>query len=152
MKKITIAVAVVAVATVGAIIAVAQMSHQVGINQHFASFVNPHEQMFDHISEKLKLTGEQKTQAKQIFADAKTRFKPLHDKLKETHKDSMNLGANGVFDEQKSQEVAARQAEIIKQLLVEKERTKAALFAVLTPEQREQAKHLMNDMVENFAH
>lgn len=152
MKKITIAVAVVAVATVGAIIAVAQMSHQGSINQHFASFVNHHEQMFDHISEKLKLTGEQKTQAKQIFADAKTRFEPLHDKLKETHKDSMNLGANGVFDEQKSQEVAVRQAEIIKQILVEKERTKAALFAILTPEQREQAKQLMNDMVENFAH
>jgi len=64
----------------------------------------------------------------------------------------VDLGANGVFDEQKSQEVAARQAEIVKKLLVEKEKTKASLFAVLTSEQREQAKEMMNDFVENFDH
>lgn len=152
MKKLKIAAAVAAIAVVGAIVAVAQMSHKGGFGQHFAGLMNHHEQFIDHVSSELKLSDAQKTQAKQIFADAKPRFEPLHDRLKETHKDSMNLGANGVFDEQKSQEVAARQAEIIKELLVEKERTKAALFAVLTPEQREQAKQMMNDMVENFAH
>ncbi len=77
---------------------------------------------------------------------------PANDCLKETHRASVDLGANGVFDEQKAQEVAARQSEIVKQLLVEKEKTKAALFAVLTSEQREQAKQMMNDFVENFDH
>jgi len=72
--------------------------------------------------------------------------------LKETHKTSEDLGVNGVFDDQKSQEVAARQAEIVKQLLVEKEKTKAAFFTILTSEQREQAKQMMNDFVEKFDH
>lgn len=151
MKSVTTIVAALAVLTVGAIIvATAQMSHQGGNNQHFAGLINHHEQMIDHVSDKLKLSEGQKTQAKQILADAKPRFEPLLEQLKETHKTSVDLGANGVFDEQKSQEIAARQAEIVKQLLVEKDKTKSALFAVLTAEQREQAKQLMNDFVESF--
>jgi Spy/CpxP family protein refolding chaperone len=152
MKSVTIATAIVAVLTVGVIIAVAQMSHKGGIGQHSKGFMNHHEQFIDHVSDKLKLTNQQKTQAKQILVDSKSRFQPLLERLKETHKTSVDLGANGVFDEQKSQEVADRQAEIVKQLLVEKEKTKAALFAILTSEQREQAKQMMNDFVENFDH
>ncbi len=152
MKSVTTAAAIVAVLIVGVIIAVAQMSHKGGNGQHFGSFMNHHEQFIDHVSDKLKLTNQQKTQAKQILADSKPRFQPLLERLKETHKTSVDLGANGVSDEQKSQEVAARQAEIVKQLLVEKEKTKAALFAIFTFEQREQVKLMMNDFVENFDH
>lgn len=151
MKKVTAAAAFVAVLTFGVIIAVAQMSHK-GSSGHFKGLMNHHEQFVDHVSDKLKLTDQQKTQAKQILADSKPRFQPLLEQLKETHKTSVDLGANGVFDEKKSQEVAARQAEIVKQLLIEKEKTKAALFAVLTSGQREQAKQMMNDFVENFDH
>ena len=115
-------------------------------------FTNHHEKFIDHISDKLKLTDTQKTQAKQIIADSKPRFQPLLEQLKETHRTSMNLGSDGVFDEQKAQEVAARQAAIVKQLIVEKDKTKAALFAVLTSGQREQAKQIMNDFVENLDH
>ncbi len=152
MKSQTIAAAIVAVLTIGTIIAVAQMSHKGGFGQHFEGLMKHHEQHIDRVSDKLKLTDAQKTQAKQILADSKPRFQPLLERLKETHRTSVDLGANGVFDEQKAQEVAALQAEIVKQLLVEKEKTKAALFAVLTPEQREQAKQMMNDFVENFDH
>lgn len=151
MKKSTIAISVGALLAVGAIIAFAQVSHKGGFFPHHEDFVKQHEQMIDHISEKLKLSDQQKTQAKQILADAKPRFQPLMERLRETHR-TTDLGTNGVFDEQKAQELAARQAEIVKQLLVEKERTKAALFAVLTPEQREQAKQMLNEFVENFQH
>jgi len=152
MKKTTIAAAIVAALTIGTIIAVAQMSHKGGFGQHFEGFTNHHEKFIDHVSDKLKLTDAQKTQAKQILADSKPRFQPLLEQLKETHRTSVNLGSDGVFDEQKAQEVAARQAAIVKHLIVEKEKTKAALFAVLTSGQREQAKQIMNDFVENFDH
>ena len=152
MKKIKIIAGIAAVAVVGAIVAVAQMSHKGGFfQQQHQDFAKQHEQMFDHISEKLKLSDEQKTQAKQILADAQPRFQPLMEQLRETHR-TTDLGTNGVFDERKAQELAARQAEIVKQLLVEKERTKAALFDVLTPDQREQAKQMLNDFVESFQH
>jgi len=61
MKSVTTATAVVAVLTVGVIIAVAQMSHKSGIGQHFKSFTNHHAQFIDHVSDKLKLTDQQKT-------------------------------------------------------------------------------------------
>ena len=146
-----IAVGIVAVAIVGAIVAVAQMSHKSGFGHHQQGSMN-HEQFIDHISEKLKLSDQQKTQAKQIIADTKPRVASLHERLKETHQEAMNLSASGVFDEQKTQQIAARQAEVAKELFVEKARTHAALFAILTPEQREQAKQMMNEMSEHFAH
>lgn len=151
MKKSTIAISVGALLTIGAIIAFAQASHKGGFFQHHEDFVKHQEQMIDHISEKLKLSEQQKTQEKQILADAKPRFQPLMERLRETHR-TTDLGSNGIFDEQKAQELAARQAEIVKQLLVEKEKTKAALFAVLNSEQREQAKQMLNEFVENFQH
>jgi Spy/CpxP family protein refolding chaperone len=152
MKIATIVAAVAVVSIVGAIIAFGQVSHKSGFGNHFAGLMGHDEQMIDHLSDKLKLSGQQKTQAKQILADSKPRFQPLFERLKETHKESMELGSNGVFDERKSQEFAGKQAEIIKQILVEKEKTKAAIFAVLTPEQREQAKQMMNEFVEKFDH
>lgn len=128
------------------------MSHKGGFGRHSGGFAIHHAMILEHLSEKLSLTEQQKAQAKQIMADAKPRVEPLLEQLKGTHKASMDQGLNGVFDEQKSKEVAARQAEIIKQLLVEKDRTKAAVFGILTPEQREKAKQMMNEFVENFGH
>ncbi|MDQ3749709.1 MAG: Spy/CpxP family protein refolding chaperone [Acidobacteriota bacterium] len=151
MRKTTIAVAFAAVLTIGAIIVFAQISHKGGFGQH-QDFMKHHEQIVEHLSEKLKLNDRQKTQVKQIIADSKIRIQPLLERFKESHRKTINLGNNGVFDEQKSQEAAEEQAEIVKQLLVEKEKTKAAIFAVLTPEQREQAKQMMNDLVESFGH
>ena len=151
MKSTTIGAAI-AIVSIAGVIAVAQISHKAGFGHHSAGSVNHHGKFIDHLSDKLKLTDVQRTQAKQILADSKPRFQSLHEELKESHKASIELGANGVFDEQKSQEVAARQAEIVKQILVEKDRTKAELFAILAPEQREQAKQLMSDFVENLGH
>lgn len=151
MKKMKILVAVVAVAVVGTIVAFAQMSHKDGFGHHQQGSMN-HEQFLDHISSALKLSDQQKSQAKQVLADAKPRVEPLHDRLKENHQEAMNLSASGVFDEQKAQQIAARQAEVVKQLFVEKARTHAALFAILPPEQREQAKQMMNEMGESFQH
>jgi Spy/CpxP family protein refolding chaperone len=120
MKKLKIAAGIAAIAIIGVIVAVAQMSHKGGFGHH-QDFMKQHEQMFDHVSEKLKLSDGQKSQAKQILADSKPRFQPLMEQLRETHRAS-DLGTSGVFDEQKAQELAARQSEIVKQLLVEKER------------------------------
>lgn len=152
MKRIPMVTTVLAVAVIGTIIAVAQIGHMGGPQHDFAGFANHHEKMIEHMADKLKFTDQQKAQAKQLVADAKTRFGPVQDRLKESHRSTTDLGTNGVFDEQKAQEVATRQAEIIKQALAEKERTKAALFAIMTAEQRVQAKEMMSHLTENFGH
>jgi Spy/CpxP family protein refolding chaperone len=151
MKKVIIAATVAII--VGTIVVVAQMSHKGGFGQHFGDgFTNHHEKIIEHLSDKLKLTDAQKTEAKRILTDSEPRFRPLHEQLKESHRASMNLGSDGLFDEKKAQESAAREVEILRQILLEKEKTKAALFAVLTTEQREQARQIMSDFVESFDH
>lgn len=152
MKKITITIAVLALGAVAAIFAFAQM-HKGGPMQHISGGVaGHHEKMVEHIASELKFTDEQKSQTKKVMADAKTRFAPIHAQLKETHTTSRDLGTNGVFDEKQAGELAARRAEIIKQGLIEMERTKAAIFAIMTADQKVQAKKMIDHMMESFEH
>lgn len=153
MKKITIIVAVLALGSVGAIIAFAQMSHKGGPAKHFSGgLADHHEKMIEHVASELKFTDQQKSQMKQVMAEAKTRFAPIHSQLKETHAGSREVGTNGVFDEKQATELATRRAEIIKQGLIEMEKTKADLFAIMTADQKEQAKNIIDRAIDNFAH
>ena len=72
------------------------------------------------------------------------------EKVKQNHEASKLLGTDGVFNEEKVQELANQQAETMKQLFVEKEKTKAQLFAALNPDQREQAKKMMDEFGKGF--
>jgi len=105
---------------------------------------------FERLAQKLNLTDEQKTQIKTILEDSKTRVKPLMETMRENHKQAENLGADGTFNEEQVARIASTQAETIKQLFVEKEKTKAQIFAVLTPEQRAEAQKLKAEFGERF--
>ena len=99
-------------------------------------------EMMGRMAEKLNLTDEQKAQAKAIFEDSRTRVQPLMETLRANHEEIAKLGEDGVFNEERVQQLAGVQAETTRQLIIEKEKTKAAVFAILTPEQRvEAAKH-----------
>lgn len=100
--------------------------------------------MFEKIAVELGLNEEQKTQAKQILDETKARVEPLREQMKQNHQTAKNLGTDGNFDEAKVTELANQQSETMKQLFVEKEKTKAQLFAILTPEQREKAKQMQD--------
>jgi periplasmic protein CpxP/Spy len=146
MKKIIVAILAIAVLSLGAIFIFAQKG---GKRDGFGGrgFGGPG---FERMFEKLNLSDEQKTQVKQIMEDSKTRIKPLMESLRESHKQAENLGTDGVYNEEKVQQIAATQAETMKQLIIEKEKTKAQIFAVLTPEQRTQAAQMKEQMKERF--
>ncbi len=74
--------------------------------------------------------------------DSKSRLEPLIEAMKAGHKSAKNLGKDGIFDEKAVNLLAVQQAETMRQIIVEKEKTKAALFAVLTTEQRTKANEL----------
>lgn len=101
--------------------------------------------MFNQISAKLNLTNDQQTQVKTVMGNSQKRFQPLVEQLKLNHQQNQNLGMDGVYNEQKAKELADKQAELAKQLILEKEKTKSQLFAILSPEQRTQAKKMMDD-------
>jgi protein CpxP len=146
MKKITLGIVVFVVIVAGGIFALGHKGRK-DAQPHMGGFENGG---FDRIARDLNLSDEQKAQAKQVFEDSKSRVEPLMKQLRENRQQVKDLGTDGVFDEQKVQEIADAQANLMKQMFIEKEKGKAQLFAILTPEQREQAKQKINDFEGRF--
>jgi len=145
MKKTTIAILAVAVLVLGGIFIFAQKGKREGFGGRGFGGGG-----FMRMAEKLNLSDDQKTQVKTILEDSKTRVKPLMDSMRENRKQSENLGLDGVFNEEQVNQLANQQSETSKQLFIEKEKTKAQIFAILTPEQRAEAAKMKNQFRENF--
>jgi len=145
MKKALIAILITAALGIGAVLIFAQKGNREGFGgRGFGG------RGFERIAQKLNLTDEQKTQVKTILEDSKTRVKPLMESMRENHKQAENLGLDGTFNEEQVNQIANTQAETMKQLFIEKEKTKAQIFAVLTPEQRTEAAKLKDGFKDGF--
>lgn len=102
--------------------------------------------MLQRMTKALNLTDAQQTQIKSIMADSRTRTKPLMRQLRQNRQaENANINTNvtGVFDEVKARTFANQQAQIMSNLIVERERTKSQIYSVLTPDQRQKALQLM---------
>ncbi|MBK8146731.1 MAG: Spy/CpxP family protein refolding chaperone [Acidobacteria bacterium] len=146
MKKATIAILAVALISLGAVFIFAQKGEWRG--PRGGGFGPGRGLMM--MAEKLGLSEEQKTQVKAILEESKTRVQPLMEAARANHDAIKNLGTDGTFNEAEVNRLAAAQAETTKHLIVEKEKTKAAVFAVLTPEQRVKAAEFKEQMKERF--
>jgi len=140
MKKYIIAILAFAVLAIGVGFAFAQKKEGGKGERPFG----PLPFMLEKIAGELGLSTEQRAQIKQILEMEKTKVQPLMETARQTHEQLKDLGSDGVFNEEQVTQLADRQAETTRQLIVEKERTKAAIFAVLTPEQRTKAAELKN--------
>jgi Spy/CpxP family protein refolding chaperone len=94
-----------------------------------------------HFWKKLNLTDAQKKEMFSIRLDERAKMKPLVQKLKEGREQLQAL-PKGKFDEAKVRSIAKGQADIITELIVEKQRMKSMMYAVLTPEQRAKAEQM----------
>jgi Spy/CpxP family protein refolding chaperone len=128
MKKLGITFLVCGIIGIATVFAIAQGRGGFG-----------HGFMFEKIAKEIGLSDEQKAQAKQILEDSRAHIKPLMEAMKAGHESAKDLGKDGTFDEKAVNALATQQAETMKQIIIEKERTKAVLFAILTPEQRTKA-------------
>jgi protein CpxP len=95
--------------------------------------------------EKLNLTDRQKDQVHSIINEERPKIKPLVQNLKAGRDQLSTLRKSGPFDEAKVRAVAKGQADILTELIVEKERVKSKIYAVLTPEQRARAEQLREE-------
>ena len=101
--------------------------------------------VFARVASELKLTDAQQTEIKQIVRDELAAARPLFEKLRENRKLLREAGAGGgQFDEARVRSLAAEQGQTLSELIVAKERAKAKIFNVLTPEQRERAGELLD--------
>ena len=100
--------------------------------------------MLQHMTKQLNLTEAQQTQIKSIMADSRTRMKPLMQQLHQNQQ-AQNANINGTFDEAQARAFAGKQAQVMTDLMVERQRTKSQIYAVLTPDQRAKAQQLMQE-------
>ena len=147
MKKFIAAFMAIALVTVGTIFVFAQQSEG-GKGKFKRGF--SHRSGFERLAKKLNLTDAQKEQAKQIMKSSKEKVKELKESMKSIHQKLDAATADGQFDEAQVQALATQQANIMAQMIVEKERTKSQFFAILTPEQQAQANQLKEQMKERF--
>ncbi len=100
--------------------------------------------MLKHMVKQLNLTEAQQTQVKSILADEKTKIKPMMQQLRQNQQ-AEDANINGSFDENQARAFANKQAQLMTDLIVEKERMRSQVYAVLTPEQRQKALQLMQE-------
>jgi len=100
--------------------------------------------MLKHMAKQLNLTEAQQTQIKGIMADEKSKVMPMMQQLRQNEQ-AENVNVNGTFDENQARTFANKQAQLMTDLIVEKERMRSQVYAVLTPEQRQKALQLMQE-------
>ena len=100
--------------------------------------------MLKHMTRQLNLTEAQQTQIKGIMAGEKTKIKPMMQQLHQNQQ-AEDASINGSFDENQARAFANKQAQLMTDLIVEKERMRSQVYAVLTPEQRQKALQLMQE-------
>src|ERR1700761_5077465 len=91
--------------------------------------------MLARMTKTLNLTEAQQTQIKGIMTQEQGKIKPLTQQLRQNAQ-AQNATVSGTFDEAKARAFAGKQAQIITDLMVEKQRMKSEIYAVLTPEQQ----------------
>ncbi len=97
-----------------------------------------------HVFDQLDLTDQQQSAIKEILAAEKAANEPIFQELASVRKELNEATAEGKFDEAQVQALATRHGQAMAQLMVERERVKSQIYAVLTPEQREKAEQLRN--------
>lgn len=134
MKKAIIAVLAFAVLATGVMFAFAQKSPD-GEKRGWGKR-SGHHRGFGMALRGLDLTDEQKAKVKEIHEAGRSTVQPTMEALKANHEKLEALTANGAFDEAQVTALANEQASLSAKLIVEKERTKSQVFAILTDAQK----------------
>jgi periplasmic protein CpxP/Spy len=108
------------------------------------------EHVVDRIGSRLDLTAEQKAQVNAIIAAERTNVEPLFAQLRTNWQQMRAATTGGQFNEEQVRTLAASQAQTITELIVAKERVKAKVYAVLTPEQRAKADEMLERLESRF--
>jgi protein CpxP len=98
--------------------------------------------MLQRMTKELNLTEAQQQQVKTILQTEQGKVQPIMQQLHQNEQ-AENAAITGQFDEAKARDFAQKQAALMTDMMVEKERTKSQIYALLTPEQRQKAQELM---------
>lgn len=104
-----------------------------------------------HLTRELALTDAQQTQVKAILEAERPKLAPLMAEVGQNRRQLHESTASGKFDEAQVRSIAAKQAQALTELIVEKERVKARIYNdVLTADQRTKADQLRERIESHF--
>lgn len=107
--------------------------------------------MLQRMTRELNLTEGQQTQIKSILQTERAKTQPIREQMRQNRL-SRSSTTPGTFDENATRAYATKQAQLMSNLMVERERTKSQIFAVLTPDQQQKAQQLMQQRKERRHH
>jgi Spy/CpxP family protein refolding chaperone len=147
MKKIIFGIAAAAVLITGSIFVIAQRSggkggHGFGPGGYRGGI--------EMALRGLDLTDEQKAKAKELMEAAKTSAEPFKEQILANHEKIRGLGTDGKFDQAQVEALATEQGNLMSKMIVEKEKVKAQIFALLTDEQKVKAAEMRTKFEERF--
>jgi protein CpxP len=101
-----------------------------------------------YMARELNLTDAQKTQVKQILEANKSTGLPLMQQMAANKKAMLEATANGSYDQAKIQQLANQQAQLMSQLIVEKQAVRHQIYTqVRTQDQRAKAEELRTKQI-----
>ena len=98
----------------------------------------------------LDLTDAQQTQVKAILDESRESVKPVFESMKANREKMKEATKGGAFDEAAVTAIANEQAGLAAKLMVEKQRTRSKIYALLTDEQKAKAVELESKMHDRF--
>ncbi len=137
MKKVILGVIAVAVVATGAIIGISQVRGQKD-GRSFMGMKHGRGMGIGINLRALNLTEDQNAKVKAIFDASRETMKPLMNDMRANHQKLAELN-KVVFDEGATRQLANEQAAIMAKMIVERERTKSQIWAILTEEQKAKA-------------
>jgi protein CpxP len=102
------------------------------------------------LSRYLDLSDAQKTQIKQLRISERSATEPLMQQAHEGHVQMTELVQSGNFDETKAQTIAASLSQTDTQLMVQHAKVEAAIFQLLTPDQKAKLTQLTSQRKQRF--
>ena len=143
-KKFFVVTAIVLAVAAGLVSAVAQITQSGHGGRHLAK-------MLQRMTAELNLTDAQQAQIKTILETETAKMQPLRQQLRQNRL-AQTGSVSPSFDEAQVRAFANKQAQLMADLTVERERTKSQIYAVLTPEQRQKAQALLAEHQERRQH
>lgn len=135
-KKVIVGIMAAVVLAAGVIFVIAQKS---GHMDEHGFGIGRGDHMIGMALRGLDLTDEQKAKVKEIMDASRTNVEPLMKQMHDNHTKIAGLGSDGKFDQATVEALATEQGNVMAKLIVEKEKAKAQVFALLTDAQKAKA-------------
>ena len=156
MKKITIAIIAIALVAIGGIMVFGQTEgaakegKEFGKKGHHPNHGMRGKRGMGMMLRGLDLTDVQKEQIKAIVTASREGTKSLKDQMRANREQIQELSQDGSFDEARISELAGQQGAFHAQMIVEREKVKSQIFALLTPEQKAKAAEMRSKFKQKF--